>query len=46
MVDTGGRATQTVPAIYDEIGVRPIINGRGATTAVGGTLMPRKSWRQ
>ena len=30
---------QTVPAIYDEIGVRPIINGRGATTAVGGTLM-------
>jgi D-glucosaminate-6-phosphate ammonia-lyase len=31
--------TQTVPAIYHEIGVRPIINGRGATTAVGGTLM-------
>jgi L-seryl-tRNA(Ser) seleniumtransferase len=31
--------TQTAPAIYDEIGVRPIINGRGATTAVGGTLM-------
>ena len=30
---------QTVPAIYDDIGVRPIINGRGATTAVGGTLM-------
>ena len=27
------------PPIYVEIGVRPIINGRGATTAVGGTLM-------
>lgn len=26
--------------IYDRIGVRTIINGRGATTAVGGTLMP------
>ena len=39
MVDTGGRVMQIVPAIYDDIGVRPIINGRGATTAVGGTLM-------
>ena len=27
------------PSIYDEIGVARIINGRGATTAVGGTLM-------
>lgn len=26
--------------IYPELGVRTIINGRGATTAVGGTLMP------
>ncbi|MDQ3696278.1 MAG: PLP-dependent transferase [Chloroflexota bacterium] len=26
--------------IYQDIGVRTIINGRGATTAVGGTLMP------
>jgi hypothetical protein len=26
-------------SIYDEIGVRSIINARGATTAVGGTLM-------
>ncbi len=25
--------------IYDRIGVRPVINARGATTAVGGTLM-------
>ncbi|MCC2626445.1 MAG: Pyridoxal phosphate-dependent transferase [Thermomicrobiales bacterium] len=39
MVDTVEGSTQTVPAIYDEIGVQPIINGRGATTAVGGTLM-------
>ncbi len=39
MVDTVERLMETVPAIYDEIGVRPIINGRGATTAVGGTLM-------
>lgn len=29
----------TQPSIYDEIGVTRIINGRGATTAVGGTLM-------
>jgi uncharacterized pyridoxal phosphate-dependent enzyme len=27
------------PTIYAEIGIRSIINGRGATTAVGGTLM-------
>src|SRR5947208_654026 len=27
------------PSIYTEIGVAAIINGRGATTAVGGTLM-------
>jgi uncharacterized pyridoxal phosphate-dependent enzyme len=40
VVDTVERKMQTVAAIYDEIGVRPIINGRGATTAVGGTLMP------
>src|ERR671911_640952 len=39
MLDTAGHAMQTVPAIYGDIGVRPIINGRGATTAVGGTLM-------
>jgi L-seryl-tRNA(Ser) seleniumtransferase len=26
--------------IYDRIGVRTIVNGRGATTAVGGSLMP------
>jgi uncharacterized pyridoxal phosphate-dependent enzyme len=39
VVDTVDRAIHTAPAIYDEIGVRPIINGRGATTAVGGTLM-------
>ena len=39
MVETVERKMQAVPAIYDEIGVRPIINGRGATTAVGGTLM-------
>jgi D-glucosaminate-6-phosphate ammonia-lyase len=39
VVETVERKMQAVPAIYDEIGVRPIINGRGATTAVGGTLM-------
>jgi uncharacterized pyridoxal phosphate-dependent enzyme len=27
------------PSIYEQMGVRTIINGRGATTAVGGTLM-------
>ena len=27
------------PTIYERIGVRTIINGRGATTAVGGSLM-------
>lgn len=30
---------RATPSIYREIRVRPIINGRGATTAVGGTLM-------
>jgi L-seryl-tRNA(Ser) seleniumtransferase len=39
MVHTFETKAQAVPAIYEEIGVRPIINGRGATTAVGGTLM-------
>jgi L-seryl-tRNA(Ser) seleniumtransferase len=40
VVDTveGLRAQQT--SIYDRIGVRTIINASGATTAVGGTLMP------
>ncbi|HEX5164175.1 MAG TPA: aminotransferase class V-fold PLP-dependent enzyme [Thermomicrobiales bacterium] len=40
MVDTveGLRTQQT--SIYDRIGVRTIINASGATTAVGGTLMP------
>lgn len=33
------KTTSTIPSIYEEIGVRTIINGRGATTAVGGTLM-------
>ncbi len=27
-------------SIYERLGVRTIINGRGATTSVGGTLMP------
>ena len=39
MVTTAYPIAQTTPAIYAEIGVSPIINGRGATTAVGGTLM-------
>ena len=26
--------------IYERIGVRTVVNGRGATTAIGGTLMP------
>lgn len=38
MVDTRLQAT-TRPGIYERIGVQPIINGRGATTAVGGSLM-------
>src|SRR5687767_12251993 len=40
MVDTveGLRTRQT--GIYDRIGVRRIINASGATTSVGGTLMP------
>ena len=29
----------STPGIYDRLGVRTIINGRGATTSVGGTLM-------
>lgn len=40
MVDTveGLRTQQST--IYDRIGIRTIINASGATTAVGGTLMP------
>jgi D-glucosaminate-6-phosphate ammonia-lyase len=38
-VTTSEATRQTTPRIYSEIGVRSIINGRGATTAVGGTLM-------
>lgn len=36
----GGDTESHAPGIYERIGVRTIINGRGATTAVGGTLMP------
>ena len=39
MAGTVPGSTMTAPSIYDEIGVRRLINGRGATTAVGGTLM-------
>ena len=35
----GGARASRADGIYDRIGVRTIINGRGATTAVGGTLM-------
>lgn len=38
MVDTR-RGPATRPTIYEQIGVPSIINGRGATTAVGGSLM-------
>jgi L-seryl-tRNA(Ser) seleniumtransferase len=40
MVENDSSKRQRAPAIYEAIGVRTIINGRGATTAVGGTLMP------
>ena len=40
MVDTTGVTEAPPTDIYDRIGVRTIVNGRGATTAVGGTLMP------
>ena len=33
---------QATASIYDQIGVRTIINAAGATTAVGGTLMPQE----
>lgn len=39
MVDTAIVPGAVGTDIYDRIGVRTIINGRGATTAVGGTLM-------
>jgi D-glucosaminate-6-phosphate ammonia-lyase len=39
MVDTAIAPGTLQTDIYDRIGVRTIINGRGATTAVGGTLM-------
>ena len=42
MVDTARRTRVLAASIYDRIGVRTVVNGRGATTAVGGTLMPRE----
>src|SRR5215213_2887236 len=39
MVDTAIVPGSLKTDIYDRIGVRTVINGRGATTAVGGTLM-------
>lgn len=39
MVGARERVTALQPGIYQQIGVRTIINGRGATTSVGGTLM-------
>lgn len=42
MVDTLPKARPQAPGIYDRIGVRTIINASGATTRVGGTLMPRE----
>ena len=40
MVDTASPTGRLAASIYGRIGVRTIVNGRGATTAVGGTLMP------
>ncbi|HET8632264.1 MAG TPA: aminotransferase class V-fold PLP-dependent enzyme [Thermomicrobiales bacterium] len=40
MVDTDARREPRGTGIYDRLGVRTIVNARGATTAVGGTLMP------
>ncbi|HEU5432976.1 MAG TPA: aminotransferase class V-fold PLP-dependent enzyme, partial [Thermomicrobiales bacterium] len=39
MADATRAADRPRSDIYDRIGVRKIINGRGATTAVGGTLL-------
>lgn len=35
-----GRSSDDSHRVYQDLGVRTIINARGATTAVGGTLMP------
>lgn len=40
MASAAERAVAIRSGIYQKIGVRTIINGRGATTSVGGTLMP------
>jgi uncharacterized pyridoxal phosphate-dependent enzyme len=40
MVDSLAVSSTQTTGIYEAVGVRTIINGRGATTAVGGTLMP------
>jgi D-glucosaminate-6-phosphate ammonia-lyase len=45
MVDTSERAmahSEEPTSVYDVLGVRTIINARGATTAVGGSLMRRE----
>jgi L-seryl-tRNA(Ser) seleniumtransferase len=40
MDEVGLGAAPRQTGIYERIGVRTIVNGRGATTSVGGTLMP------
>lgn len=43
MVDTKPAATRKqAEGVYDRLGVRTIINASGATTAVGGSLMPEE----
>ncbi|CAN5694121.1 DgaE family pyridoxal phosphate-dependent ammonia lyase [soil metagenome] len=43
MVDTKPATTrQQAEGVYDRLGVRTIINASGATTAVGGSLMPEE----
>lgn len=42
MVDALPKAGPRTSGIYERIGVRTIINASGATTRVGGTLMPRE----
>jgi len=38
--ESGGAPSAALPDVYGNLGIRPVINGRGTVTILGGTVMP------
>lgn len=38
--ESGESTSQSLPDVYGNLGIRPVINGRGTVTILGGTVMP------